>query len=273
MKALVLARGLARRMREDDPRAALGDAQARAAAAGQKAMMPVGGDCESARPFLDYVLASLADAGCRDIGIVIGPEHDEVRRRYTNEAPVTRAALSYVIQPEAHGTAHAVLCAASWAERDPFLVVNGDNLYAPEVLRSLVQLSEPGLPAFTQRALLAASNIPAERIASFALIAVDDQGYLTGIVEKPGPDAMAAAGDDALVSMNCWRFDTRIFEACRMVRPSARGELELPGAVAVAVTQGVRFATVPGTGSVLDLSRRSDVAEVSRRLRAIVPRL
>ena len=272
MKALVLARGLARRMREDDPAATLGDAQARAAAAGQKALMPVG-DGESARPFLDYVIASLADAGCHDIGIVIGPDHDDLRRRYTDEVPVSRADLSYVIQPEALGTAHALLCAASWAQRDPFLVVNGDNLYPPEVLQALVQLSEPGLPAFAPRALLAGSNIPAERIGSFALIAVDDQGYLTRIVEKPGSEAMATAGDSALVSMNCWRFDVRIFEACRSVRRSARGELELPGAVAVAITQGVRFATVPGIGRVLDLSRRSDVAEVSRRLRATVPRL
>jgi hypothetical protein len=43
--------------------------------------------------------------------------------------------------------------------------------------------------------------------------------------------------------------------------------------VAVAVACGVRFATVPGAGGVLDLSRRADVAEVARRLRGVAPRL
>jgi glucose-1-phosphate thymidylyltransferase len=73
--------------------------------------------------------------------------------------------------------------------------------------------------------------------------------------------------------MNCWRFDQRIFDACRGVRPSPRGELELPTAVALSVEQGVRYVTVPGAGPVLDLSRQSDVAEVSRHLSHIVPQL
>ena len=84
MKALVLARGLARRMRQHEPGAALDESQARAAAAGLKAMMPVGAgeEGERVRPFLDYVISSLADAGCPDVGLIIGPEHHEVRRRY-----------------------------------------------------------------------------------------------------------------------------------------------------------------------------------------------
>ena len=69
-----------------------------------------------------------------------------------------------------------------------------------------------------------------------------------------------------LVSMNCWRFDARIFEACRDVAPSARGELELPIAVMLAVSRGVAFRAVPARGPVLDLSRRADAAEVARRL-------
>ena len=271
MKALVLARGLARRMREPstDDRD-LTAAQARAAAAGRKAMMPVGaGD----RPFLDYVLSSLADAGCRDVGLVVAPEHDEMRRRYTVEPAPTRVRLTFVIQAAARGTADAVSSARTWAADDPFLAVNGDTLYPVAVLRSLATLAEPGLAVFRPAELIRRSNIPAAHMASFALMDVDAAGYLTRIVEKPGPDRLASAGDRALVSMNCWRFDTRIFDACDDVPPSPRGELELPLAVGLAVERGVRFATVPGDGAVLDLSRRSDVAEVARRLAGIEPRL
>jgi glucose-1-phosphate thymidylyltransferase len=73
--------------------------------------------------------------------------------------------------------------------------------------------------------------------------------------------------------MNCWRFDSRIFEACRTVPPSSRGELELPAAVALAITEGgVRFRVLPATGPVLDLSRRADAADLSHRLAGTEPR-
>jgi glucose-1-phosphate thymidylyltransferase len=72
--------------------------------------------------------------------------------------------------------------------------------------------------------------------------------------------------------MNCWRFDARIFRFCRDVPRSARGEFELPEAIGLAVRHGMRFKTVPATGPVLDLSRRSDTAEVERRLSRMMPR-
>jgi glucose-1-phosphate thymidylyltransferase len=66
--------------------------------------------------------------------------------------------------------------------------------------------------------------------------------------------------------MNLWRFDHRIFDACRAVRRSPRGEFELPEAVGVALTNGVEFLVVRGRGPILDLSSRSDVTHVSARL-------
>ena len=39
--------------------------------------------------------------------------------------------------------------AEAFAGRDPFLVLNSDNLYPASVLRSLVELDGPGLPACT----------------------------------------------------------------------------------------------------------------------------
>jgi glucose-1-phosphate thymidylyltransferase len=174
--------------------------------------------------------------------------------------------LSYAVQAEADGTARAVLAGEAFAGADPFLVLNSDNLYPPDVLAALVGLGEPGLPAFERDALVRESGFPAERVAGFALLEVDDAGYLRGIVEKPGPERIAEAGDRALVSMNLWRFDERIFAACRDVPRSSRGEFELPEAVGLAVSRGVRFRVIRAGGAVLDLSRRSDIAMVSARL-------
>jgi dTDP-glucose pyrophosphorylase len=262
MKAVLLARGLGSRMKAEGD-ATLTAAQAAAAAAGAKGMMPVGGQ---ARPFLDFVLSALADAGCRDVCFVVAPDYAGIRQYYDGPGRPSRVRIAYAVQPAADGTARAVLAAQPFAGRDPFLALNSDNLYPPPVLRALVALDGPGLAGYRRQSLVQESGFPPERVAAFAAIDVDGQGYLTRIVEKPGQAYYDAAGPDALISMNAWRFDERIFDACRDVPQSIRGEFELPEAVGLAVSRGVRFKVVPAAGAVLDLSRRSDVALVTARL-------
>jgi dTDP-glucose pyrophosphorylase len=260
-RAIVLARGLGTRMRAEDPSAVLSPEQQRAADAGSKAMIPLNG-----RPFLDYILSALADAGIRDVGLVVAPQHESLREYYA-ASPPSRIQVQFIVQREPLGTADAVAAAERWAGEDSFLTVNGDNLYAPAVLRTLADLEEPGLPAFDREDLIRTSNIPAERLRSFAFIEVDGRGYLIGIVEKPEH----AAPGHLRVSMNCWRFDRRIFDACRDVPRSPRGEFELPAAVGLAVARGVRFRAFRAAGPVLDLATRADAADVARRLAGIVP--
>jgi dTDP-glucose pyrophosphorylase len=266
-RAIVLARGLGTRMRASDSSAELTPEQQRAADAGIKAMMPVNG-----RPFLDFILGSLADAGIRLAALVVAPDHAALRRYYEIEAPPTRLRIDFIVQPEPLGTANAVVVTEEWVEGNAFLAINADNLYPVPVLRELAALPEPGLPAFEPGELVRSSNIPPERIRSFAVLDVDDEGYLARIVEKPKVDLPPKGGRrESSVSMNCWRFDRRIFQACRDVPKSERGEFELPEAVGFAVRQGVKFKTFPARGPVLDLSTRGDAADVARRLASIIP--
>jgi glucose-1-phosphate thymidylyltransferase len=271
MRAVVLARGLGTRMRETDPGAHLTPEQQSAAAAGLKALIPLNG-----RPFLDYVLSALADAGVTDVAVVVAPDHEAVRRHYSAEAQPSRIRLSFAVQPEPLGTADAVLAVERWTNGAPFLTTNADNLYPTAALQALVGLDEPGLPVFARNELVRSGNIHADRVRAFALVDVDAQGYLSGIVEKPSDGLVANAGThgerDPLVSMNCWRFDARIFQACRDVPRSPRGEFELPEAVGLAIRRGMTFRALRMGGSVLDLSRRADAVEVARRLEGVVPR-
>ena len=272
MKAVLLARGLGTRMKQDPDASPLSATQVAAAAAGAKGMMPIGNPSTAlgarghSRPFLDYVLSALADAGCTQVCLVVAPEHDVIRAYYEGAGRPTRVQITYAVQDVADGTARAVQAAQPFAGRDPFLVLNSDNLYPAAVLRSLAALTEPGLPGYRRDALVRDSGFPPERVNAFAAIEVDEHWYLQRIVEKPGAAYYETAGPDALISMNVWRFDQRIFDACRDVPRSARGEFELPEAVGLAAARGVKFRVVPAAGPVLDLSRRSDVALVSARL-------
>jgi dTDP-glucose pyrophosphorylase len=281
MKAVVLARGLGSRMMQESPSAGLGAsgvtltaAQAAAAAAGAKGLMPIPSaslGAGGARPFLDYVLSALADAGCSSVCLVVAPDHTAIRSYYEGGGRPSRLAIEYAIQPIADGTARAVNSARAYVGRDPFLVLNSDNLYPASVLRALADHAGPALPAYPIDSLVHDSGFPRDRVAGFAAIEVDDRGRLTRIVEKPGREYYDRVGSRALISMNVWRFDERIFEACRDVPLSPRGEYELPEAVGLAVTRGETFQTFLAWGAVLDLSKRPDVAHVTARLAGVEP--
>jgi dTDP-glucose pyrophosphorylase len=263
-KAVILARGLGNRMRDRDSAAVLTPEQSRIAEAGLKALLPIG------RPFLDYVLSALADAGYEEVCLVIGPEHGAVRHYYTVDAPPRRIRVGFAVQPIPRGTADALLAAEEFAGGEELLVMNSDNYYPVSVLSTLRMLGEPGAALFERETLIRESNIPPERIQSYGIGVVGEDGYLEVIIEKPDPVTLDRFGRDALISMNCWRFSPTIFQACRAIVPSPRGELELPEAVNEAVTvMGARIRVVRCRVGVLDLSRRMDVAAVAERLRGI----
>ena len=255
--AVVLARGLGTRMRTEGPAGSdLTSQQAAAAASGYKALMPTGG-----HRLIDYSLAALADAGIERAVLVVGPEHEDFRH-HIDSLGLTRLTTDLAVQTEPLGTADAVLSAEAAVDGEPFLMVNGDNYYPHRALRDLARHRGTALAGFDRAALVADSNIPAERVAAFALVRARD-GVLAEIVEKPSPEAVRATGPHALVSMNAFRFTSEIFAACRRITPSPRGELEIVDAV-----RALRcpVSVLPATGAVLDLSRREDIAAVEARL-------
>lgn len=251
-------------MRQANARATLDSDQSAAADSGTKAMIPVG------RPFLDYVLSALADAGFTEICLVIGPEHNALRSHYSKSPRPTRLRIGFAIQEKPLGTADAVLAAERFAGGDHFAVLNSDNYYPPSALKTLLHMGGAGLPVFKRSTLVALGNIPEERVRAFAIAAVSRDGFLKHIIEKPDEATLAAQGGDAWISMNCWRFSPAIFQACRESEISPRGELELPRAVEYAmVTLGQRFRAVPCKEGVLDLSTRADIEPVTLRLKGI----
>jgi glucose-1-phosphate thymidylyltransferase len=266
-KAVILARGLGTRMRRADAGTPLQADQVAAADRGVKGMIPI------ARPFLDYILSALADAGFTDACLVIGPEHQAVRDYYEAPARPRRIRLHFAVQEHPLGTADAVLAAEGFAGSDLFLVCNADNYYPVSVLSALRGLEEPGLAGFDREALVQRSNISAERIGQFALLTTSPDGFLANIVEKPDAATASTLGHHARVSMNCWVFGPGIFPGCRLVKPSPRGELEIQDAVRLSIaTLGERYRVVPAEEGVLDLSNRSDIATVATRLAGVEPR-
>jgi glucose-1-phosphate thymidylyltransferase len=252
VKAVILARGLGTRMRAVDENSKLDFEQIKIAELGVKALIPIIGK----RTFLDVLIDNLRSAGFAEICLVIGDEH-EILKDFCR-----KNALSFVIQAEPLGTANAILSAEKFADGEHFSVVNSDNIYPLDDLRKLQSLTEAGLIAFKRESLIAKSNISAEKIQKFAVVDFDETDYLTQIVEKPENIV-----ENSFVSMNALLFSTKIFEACKNIDISSRGEFELADAVNFAVKNlGEKFKAVYSNEGVLDLSSRADIESVRQKL-------
>jgi glucose-1-phosphate thymidylyltransferase len=262
-KAVILARGLGTRMKKPDNESGASTEQNHAADSGIKAMIPVG------RPFLDYVISALADAGFTKICLVIGPgaEFDNLRNYYSC-LKTQRVEISFAVQKKPDGTADAVAAAKGFAGDDAFAVINSDNYYPAEALRLIREIDSCATVAFDGRALVESGNIPAERLSKYALLEPDDEFYLKRIIEKPSEESIRKNAEGMYISMNCWRFSRSIFDACRSIKPSVRGEYEIASAVEYAMNNlNEKFRMIPVKLGVLDMTGRSDIKSVDTCLR------
>ena len=258
-------------MRRSDAMVDIDARQSRVADSGVKGMMPIATHtgATSQRPFLDYVISALADAGITHVVLVLGSEHDAVRAYYAPTTPARRTHITFAMQHEPIGTANAVACAAEAIDDRAFLVVNADNYYPIEALRLLTEHEHAATIAFDRDALVRDGNIDAERVRAFAVLSVDDDDRLVGLVEKPGLTLDLAAPEARWVGMNCWAVTPAIVDACMRVPKSARGEYELPEAVALAVREGAVVRAYRVAMPVLDMSQRADIASVELALSTV----
>ncbi len=254
-KAVIMARGLGTRMRKAAEGVELTDEQSKVADAGVKAMISVG------RPFLDHVISALADAGFTDICLVIGPEHDIIRDYYDN-VDKQRVSISYAVQTDVLGTARAYLAAKEFCGDDLVAVLNSDNYYPAEGLKLLQGATTSAMLGFEKQAMVAKSNIPADRINAYALIETDQDDHLVSFVEKPSDEQLAAAGENPLISMNALLLGPAVLAAAEVIEPSARGEYEIVDAVTTAMAGGEVVQVYQVAEGVLDMASRGDIGPV-----------
>lgn len=118
--------------------------------------------------------------------------------------------------------------------KERFTVCNADNLYSANVLKSLLNHnnSPHSIIAYDRSYL----KFPEERITKFALIKLDDKGFLKEIVEKPPVeihDSFRNSSNQLLVSMNIFNFSgLEIYPYLKdCIMNPERNEKELPEAV------------------------------------------
>jgi glucose-1-phosphate thymidylyltransferase len=202
------------------------------------------------KPVLFYGIEAMAQAGITEVGIIIAPETGEEIRTAAGDGSRFGVKLSYIVQDEPLGLAHAVLTAEPFLGDSPFVMYLGDNLlqggiedlvgafreHSPDALILLTPVADP---------------------ENYGVAELSD-GTVVRLVEKP-PEPKT---DLALVGV--YMFTPAVHDAARAIEPSRRGELEITDAIQHLVDRGLRVEPHVVRGWWKDTGRLEDMLAANR---------
>ena len=202
------------------------------------------------KPVLFYGIEAMAEAGIDEIGIIIAPETGGEIKAAAGDGSRFGVKLTYILQDEPAGLAHAVLTAEPFLADSGFVMYLGDNLLQGGITE-LVQAFRSSGPD----ALILLTPVPDPEHYGVAELS---DGRVVRLLEKP-PDPQT---DLALVGV--YMFTPSVFAAARAIEPSARGELEITDAIQRLVDDGHTVEPHVVKGWWKDTGRLEDMLAANR---------
>lgn len=170
------------------------------------------------RPMIHYPIQALVNAGIRDVLIVTGGEHaGDFLKLLRNGKHLGVRHLEYAYQEGEGGIADALKLAEEFADGGKICVILGDNIIEANIRAAAGDF-------FTQKSgakLLLKEVHDPQRFGVVAFENGKADGKIIDIIEKPEnpPSNMAVIG--------IYFYDSDVFEICKTLKPSGRGELEI----------------------------------------------
>ncbi len=233
MKALVLAAGKGTRLRPLTNTV-------------PKHLLPVGD-----RPILFRVLDYIVEAGIEEIGIVVSPDSGLCIEEALGDWQQPRARVTFILQAEPKGLAHAVRVAQSFLGDSPFLMMLGDNLVQNGVTAFLADFNAT---RFDASVVLKEVEDP----RAFGVAEVDSSGNVTRMVEKPKEPK------SNLAIIGVYIFTPEVHRAIAEIKPSWRGELEITDAIQRLLETGRQIKSHLLKGWWLDIGSNEGLLKANR---------
>jgi glucose-1-phosphate thymidylyltransferase len=201
------------------------------------------------KPILHYAIEAAADAGIKDVAIVINADSDEVPKAI-GDGSRWGIRITYIPQLTPGGLAQVVSLAEEFVGKDKFIFYLGDNMVVGGVRRFIDEFLKSECNCF-----LTLSKVKdPER---FGVPEIRD-GRIVSVEEKPKKpkSSYAVAG--------IYLYDHHIFEAVKAIKPSARGELEISDAHQYLIDKGFTVGFAEITGWWKDTGKPTDLLEANR---------
>lgn len=269
---VIMAGGVSSRMKKSLVQEDLNENIRQIAQTHHKSLIPLG---ENNPPLLYYHFRRAQQVGVNCI-FIITPEENEGFQSFTNNPKIQEEFMGITIHlipqtvpktaPKPLGTADAILQALEKESRikeASFVVINGDNLYSKESLEELYRLPkhQQAMIGYNREAL----KFDSERIQKFAVLKMENETYLSCIMEKPTREEIQKSQDkngNIRVSMNIFKLygpDIYPFLQSCPLHP-LRKEKELPTAIQNYILKNPNtFLVIPRNEHVPDLTSIKDV--------------
>ncbi len=170
------------------------------------------------QPMIYYPIQTLLNAGIQDVLIVTGGEHaGDFLKLLKNGKDLGVGRLAYAYQEGEGGIADALKLAEEFADGEKICVVLGDNLIEGNIRKAAGDF-------FTQRsgAKVLLKQVPdPERFGVAKLEGEGTGARIVEIIEKP----QQPISDYAVTGI--YFYDNGVFDICKTLKPSKRGELEI----------------------------------------------
>jgi glucose-1-phosphate thymidylyltransferase len=202
------------------------------------------------KPVLFYAIEAMAQAGIDQVGIIIAPETGGEIRDAAGDGSRFGVQLSYIVQDEPAGLAHAVLTAEPFLGDSPFVMYLGDNLLQGGIEDLVVTFR-----AHEPDAMILLTPVPDPE--SYGVAELSD-GAVVRLVEKPHEPRTN------LALVGVYMFSSCVHAAARAIEPSARGELEITDAIQRLVDEGRRVEPHIVKGWWKDTGRLDDMLAANR---------
>jgi len=136
--------------------------------------------------------------------------------------------IHYIRQKESRGLGHAILCARTFIDDEPFAVLLPDDLIVSDVpcLKQLINVYNE-----YKTTVIAIQKVPHEDVSKYGIVSckqVDDKVYkINDLIEKPEPDK--APSDMAIIGR--YIITPSIFEHIEKTEPGKAKEIQLTDAL------------------------------------------